>query len=101
VHFDTLAGRGSVGQLSRLLQRTDRALSDQSNPTLHEPDPDRAYWRSRTPAERLAHLESFGASTTGGLMELNRDFSEFIASCVAHDVRFMIVGRYPVDARRA
>lgn len=24
---------------------------------LHEPDPDRAYWRSRTPAERLAHLE--------------------------------------------
>jgi hypothetical protein len=34
-------------------------------------------------------------------MELNRDFSEFIASCVPHDVRFMIVGRYPVDARRA
>jgi hypothetical protein len=23
-------------------------------------------------------------------MELNRDFSEFIASCAAHDVRFLI-----------
>jgi hypothetical protein len=31
-------------------------------------------------------------------MELNRDFSEFIASCVAHDVRFMIVGGYAVAA---
>jgi hypothetical protein len=31
-------------------------------------------------------------------MELNRDFSEFIASCTAHDVRFMIVGGYAVAA---
>jgi len=31
-------------------------------------------------------------------MELNRDFSEFIASCVAHDVRFLIVGGYAVAA---
>jgi hypothetical protein len=31
-------------------------------------------------------------------MELNRDFSEFIASCAAHDVRFMIVGGYAVAA---
>ena len=31
-------------------------------------------------------------------MELNRDFSEFIASCIAHDVRFMIVGGYAVAA---
>ena len=31
-------------------------------------------------------------------MELNRDFSEFIASCVTHDVRFMIVGGYAVAA---
>ncbi|HEY7223085.1 MAG TPA: nucleotidyl transferase AbiEii/AbiGii toxin family protein [Micromonosporaceae bacterium] len=31
-------------------------------------------------------------------MELNRDFSEFIASCVVHDVRFMIVGGYAVAA---
>jgi hypothetical protein len=29
-------------------------------------------------------------------MELNRDFGEFIASCVAHDVHFMIVGGYAV-----
>jgi hypothetical protein len=31
-------------------------------------------------------------------MELSRDFSEFIASCVAHEVRFMIVGGYAVAA---
>jgi hypothetical protein len=31
-------------------------------------------------------------------MELDRDFSEFIASCVAHDVRFLIVGGYAVAA---
>ena len=31
-------------------------------------------------------------------MELNRDFSEFIASCATHDVRFMIVGGYAVAA---
>jgi hypothetical protein len=31
-------------------------------------------------------------------MDLNRDFSEFIASCAAHDVRFMIVGGYAVAA---
>ena len=31
-------------------------------------------------------------------MELNRDFSEFIAYCVARDVRFMIVGGYAVAA---
>lgn len=29
-------------------------------------------------------------------MELNPDFSEFIASCAARDVRFMIVGGYAV-----
>ena len=29
-------------------------------------------------------------------MELNRDFSEFIANFVAHDVRFLIVGGYAV-----
>ena len=31
-------------------------------------------------------------------MELNRDFSEFIASCAAHEVRFLIVGGYAVAA---
>lgn len=31
-------------------------------------------------------------------MELNRNFSEFIASCAAHDVRFLIVGGYAVAA---
>jgi hypothetical protein len=31
-------------------------------------------------------------------MELNRDFSEFIASCAVHDVRFLIVGGYAVAA---
>ena len=31
-------------------------------------------------------------------MELNRDFSEFIASCDAHDVRFLVVGGYAVAA---
>jgi hypothetical protein len=31
-------------------------------------------------------------------MELDRDFSEFIASCAAHSVRFLIVGGYAVAA---
>lgn len=31
-------------------------------------------------------------------MELDRDFSEFIASCVEHDVRFLIVGGYALAA---
>ena len=31
-------------------------------------------------------------------MELDRDFSEFIESCAAHDVRFLIVGGYAVAA---
>ena len=31
-------------------------------------------------------------------MELNRDFSEFIACFVGHDVRFLIVGGYAVAA---
>jgi hypothetical protein len=33
-----------------------------------------------------------------GRMELDPDFNEFIASCVAHDVRFLIVGGYAVAA---
>jgi hypothetical protein len=31
-------------------------------------------------------------------MELDRDFSEFIASCAAHRVHFLIVGGYAVAA---
>ena len=31
-------------------------------------------------------------------MELDRDFSEFVASFIAHDVRFLIVGGYAVAA---
>ncbi|MFF0490845.1 hypothetical protein ACFYTQ_17635 [Nocardia sp. NPDC004068] len=31
-------------------------------------------------------------------MELDRDFSEFIASCVENDVRFLVVGGYAVAA---
>ena len=34
----------------------------------------------------------------GGTMRLDRDFSEFIACCVARDVRFLIVGGYAVAA---
>jgi hypothetical protein len=41
---------------------------------------------------------SYDATTTDGLMELDRDFSEFIASCTAHDVRYLIVGGYAVAA---
>jgi hypothetical protein len=32
-------------------------------------------------------------------MELNRDFSEFIACFVARDVRFLVVGGYALAAR--
>jgi hypothetical protein len=42
--------------------------------------------------------KNFAASTTVGQTELDRDFSEFIASCAAHDVRFLIVGGYAVAA---
>jgi hypothetical protein len=35
-----------------------------------------------------------GASITGGQMELNPDFQEFLRSFVAHRVRFLIVGGY-------
>ena len=31
-------------------------------------------------------------------MRLDRDFSEFIACCIARDVRFLIVGGYAVAA---
>ena len=31
-------------------------------------------------------------------MELDRDFSEFIGSCVDHDVRLLIVGGYALAA---
>lgn len=41
---------------------------------------------------------SCGVNTTVGPMELDRDFREFIASCVAHEVRFLIVGGYAVAA---
>lgn len=34
----------------------------------------------------------------GGLMELDRDFSEFIESCARNSVRFLIVGGYAVAA---
>lgn len=34
-------------------------------------------------------------------MRLDRDFREFIESCVAHDVRFLIVGRYALANKRA
>src|SRR5262249_11608314 len=36
-----------VGSISKVVTRR----------RLHEPDPTRAWWRSRTPAERLAHLQ--------------------------------------------
>jgi hypothetical protein len=41
---------------------------------------------------------SCDANTTDGRMELDRDFNEFIASCAAHNVRFLIVGGYAVAA---
>lgn len=34
----------------------------------------------------------------GGPMELDRDFSEFIASCAAHEVRFLVVGGHALAA---
>lgn len=37
-------------------------------------------------------------STTDGPVGLSRDFSEFIASFAAHDVRFLVVGGYALAA---
>ncbi|MFM8974073.1 MAG: DUF6036 family nucleotidyltransferase [Actinomycetota bacterium] len=37
-------------------------------------------------------------SITGGFMELNRDFCEFLRSFVNRDVRFLIVGGYALAA---
>jgi hypothetical protein len=42
--------------------------------------------------------KSCSVNTMGGRMELNRDFSEFVASCASHDVRFLIVGGYALAA---
>ena len=39
-----------------------------------------------------------GENITGGHMELNPDFQEFLRSFVAHDVRFLIVGGYALAA---
>lgn len=41
---------------------------------------------------------SFGRNTTGGTMGLDQDFAEFIAFCLARDVRFLIVGGYALAA---
>jgi hypothetical protein len=38
----------------------------------------------------------FGGNTTGGSMELNPDFKEFIESCNANGVRYLVVGGYAV-----
>lgn len=37
-------------------------------------------------------------SSTGGLMELNRDFSEFFEFFIGRDVKFLVVGGYAVAA---
>jgi hypothetical protein len=58
---------------------------------LGERDPDVTYWRTHPVAERIAHIEACAPSTTVGPMDLDRDFSEFIACCVGHDVRLLIV----------
>ncbi len=43
-----------------------------------------------------APLRQFVASITGGPVNLNRDFKEFIASLNANGVRYLIVGGYAV-----
>lgn len=65
---------------------------------LSEPDEPWRYWLTRPMAERLAMVEELRREHHGGPMELNRDFTEFIACFTARDVRFLIVGGYAVAA---
>jgi hypothetical protein len=54
---------------------------------------------SRVVAERIEAVGKLRrASITGGRMELNPDFQEFLRSFVGHDVRFLIVGGYALAA---
>ncbi len=51
-----------------------------------------------TPVTASPWSNTFELSTTDGTMQLDPDFNEFIASCTAHDVRYLIVGGYAVAA---
>jgi hypothetical protein len=59
---------------------------------LHERDDSTAYWRSRPVHERIAMVEELRREFYGWPDVLNRDFSEFVECCVAHDSRFPVVG---------
>ena len=46
----------------------------------------------------LQWWKNFELSTTGGQVNLNRDFQEFVELFVAHEVQFLIVGGYALAA---
>jgi hypothetical protein len=53
--------------------------------------------RARSPSESR-RSKYFASVCTGVQMELDKDFSEFVELCIAHDVRFLIVGGYALAA---
>ena len=70
-----------------------------------DPDPDAGFWLTRPPAERVGHLRElqalyYGPDTADGgdNMLLGRDLQEFVALCLDHDVRFLVVGGHAVAA---
>lgn len=60
---------------------------------LHDPDPDRGYWLSRTPAERLAHLEQLRREHHGWLDGTRPEFPR-VLSRSASRIWFMSGGGY-------
>jgi hypothetical protein len=66
---------------------------------LSEPANDLDYWITRSPAERLASLETLRErySWLKGI-ELQKDFKEFIVLLDKHDVAYLIVGGFAVAA---
>jgi hypothetical protein len=66
---------------------------------LSEPANDLDYWITRSPAERLASLETLRERYSWlKAMELQKDFKEFIVLLDKHDVAYLIVGGFAVAA---
>lgn len=72
---------------------------------LGDPDPDAGFWLTRPPSERLVHLRELqayfygpAAADGGDNMPLGKGLQEFVALCLDHNVRFLVVGDYAVAA---
>ena len=65
-----------------------------------DPDPDAGFWLTRPPTERMGHLRElqtlyYGPDTAHGGDNM---LQKFVALCLHHDVRFLVVGGHAVAA---